>query len=164
MSKSKKPAKKYRPKHVEPVFALNKVLMRAQILASTEPIQGEQANGLSLRNWASFEAIKSGHGNHNHANDIVNIANMADILAEAGLGIEYIGQIRGSGLCVVEMGKRYERTGKWGFSGPELVKVRELLEIHDMQLESPDCSEGFIMRCVEEVKARIARGQILEAA
>jgi hypothetical protein len=160
MSKNKKPAKKYRPRLVNPAMILNQVLMRAQALASTDKLEDSQQTALSLRNWASFNAITKGNGEEFHANDLVNAANVALVMAEAGLGREFIPHIRAAQRSIVTMGARHEQRGKWLFTGQEIQLVREMLEIHDAQLQSDDCTEGYLMKCIEEVKARIVRGQV----
>lgn len=160
MSKSKKPRKAYKPKQYDPASILNRVLMRAQVLASTDALDQTQQQQLKIRNWASFDAIVNGSGNESHANDLVNAVNVAMVMAEAGLGREEIPAIRAAQKAVIEMGARHEKTGRFGFDGPGLQAMKLLLSIHDAQLESDDCAEGFIVKCIEEVKARIQRGQI----
>lgn len=160
MSKSKKPRKAYKPKQYDPASIMNRVLMRAQVLASTDALNQTQQQQLKIRNWASFDAIVNGSGNESHANDLVNAVNVSMVMAEAGLGREEIPAIRAAQKAVLEMGERHGRTGRYGFDGQGLQAMKLLLSVHDAQLESEDCTEGFLVRCIEEVKARIQRGQI----
>lgn len=160
MSKSKKPRKAYKPKPYDTASILNRVLMRAQVLASTDTLDRTQQQQLSIRNWASFDAIVSGGGDACHANDVVNMVNVAMVMAEAGLGREEIPAIRAAQKAVLQMGERHDKTGRYGFDGPGIQAMKLLLSIHDAQLESADCTEGFLVKCIEEVKSRITRGQI----
>lgn len=160
MSKNKKPAKKYKPRPVNSAMILNQVLMRAQALASTDQLNDSQQTALSLRNWESFYTITKSEGEECHANDLVNAANVALVMAESGLGRHFISHIRAAQRSIVTMGARQEQRGKWLFTGPELHLVREMLEIHDAQLQSEDCTEGYLLKCIAEVKGRIERGHV----
>jgi hypothetical protein len=150
------------PPLVDPLIQF-RVLKTAAAHQSEEPLTVEQAQDLALRYHAALAAFRSGTATGPDANTLAAAANIAQILVEAGLGDDMALTKAGQGAVVSAM-DRHARTGKWGFTGPEMQAVASLLAYHDAQLESEDCTEGLVTASLLECERRILEGHTLKVA
>jgi hypothetical protein len=123
---------------VDPLIQF-RVLKTVAAHQSTEPLSMEQARDLALGYHGALSAFRDGTANAYQANTLSAAANITVLLIEGGLGDD-MALAKAGQAAVVSAMERHARTGKWGFSGPEMQAVADLLAYHDAQLASPDCT------------------------
>lgn len=169
MPVSHKPRKRFVPKHGH-LSALHLIenaqhqQQRARLSRSTDPLDGRQVRDLALYCHSALDAIRTGAGNDDHANHLALATNVALLLCEAGLGADWIDQVLLAQDAMVTLAARRNRIGRYVLSGVELQRLEALLDLHDAQLASDDCTEGLMMRALTEIKARVAAGNTIQLA
>ena len=131
---------------------------------SKERLAVDQQRDLAIGYHGSLEAIRSGKGVESDAHTLAMASNVALMLCELGLGGDRIEEVKAAQAHIVAMMDRAEQTRRYAFTGPGLIACQALLELHDAQLESSDCTEGLMLCALEEIRRRIAVGATLEAA
>jgi hypothetical protein len=149
-------------RHVDELIQF-RVLKTVAAHQSTEPLSMEQARDLALGYHGAMAAFRDGTANAYQANTLSAAANIALLLVEGGLGDD-VALVKAGQLAVVSAMGRHAKTGRWGFTGPEMLAVAALLDYHDAQLASPDCTEGLITAALIECKRRIGEGHTLKVA
>lgn len=139
--------------------AIARAVMHAQ--RAIQPVTADQARDLAIAYHGALAAISSGSGTADDANTLAIAANIALMLVEVGLGIDQLPTVHAGQDAIVNMMARERRTGRLGFSGPELRAVQDLLDLHDAQLADPDCTEAVMVAALDECKRRREAGQVL---
>lgn len=129
-----------------------------------QPVSADQARDLAIAYHGALNAIASGNGNGEDANTLALAANIALMLVELGLGIDQLQTVHAGQDAIVSMMARERRTGRLGFTGPELKAVQDLLDLHDAQLSDEDCTEAVMIAALDECKRRRDAGQVLGVA
>lgn len=122
---------KYKPKGVR-LDTLTWVISGMKKVASV-PDAGTK---LLLRNHASFDEIREGRGNKEHVDTLIQMVNMAEALACLQLGRDWLPEIGEAQDAVYAMAQRGVSGKKFLFTGEELSKVQQILELHDEQLRN----------------------------
>ena len=93
--------------------------------------------GLKIKNHIALEAILKGEGTKDSVDELIAAFNMAEAIYRVNhdLGLDYAAEIRAAQDAIYSLGKRFLKTGKIGFTGPEMLAVREAMGIHDVQLD-----------------------------
>lgn len=166
MSANKKPRKKYDPtkRARTDAFGGIRALFHARAVQSTEQLDATQIRDLGIGYHGALHSITSGTGCYDDANTLAMAANIAMLLCEVGVGAEYLPIAKAGQEAVVLLIMRARTSGKFGVSGQELRALQELLELHDAQLESEDCTEGKLTQVLDECKRRIRQGNVLKVA
>jgi len=123
--------KKYKPKGVR-LDAMTWVLSGMRKVANV-PDAGTQ---LLLKNHVSFDEIREGRGTVEHVDRMIEMVNMADALAHLQLGRDWLPEIREAQDAVHAMAQRGVSGKKFLWTGEELGKVQQILELHDEQLRN----------------------------
>jgi len=136
---------------------------RRKVWALVNPIQHaiegaaitpeEQLNQLKLRELAAIDAFAKGCAGLREWQDIVDMANLCELMASNGVGPEAAEDCAELQACMVEAARRYERTKKMGITGPGLQAMREVFEYHHLQRTS--ISRGEYERFIRELANRI---------
>ena len=126
-----KKKKKYIPKGVR-LDTLTWVISGMKKVASI-PDAGTK---LLLRNHVSFDEILHGRGTKEHVDVLVHFVNMAEALAELQLGRDWLPEIYEAQDAIYAMAQRGVSGKKFLFTGEEMNIVRQVLELHDVQLEN----------------------------
>lgn len=166
MPRSHKPRKRYVPKrdHLSAFQALERVQLqqhRARLMASDAPLNQAQVRDLAIYCHSALEAIRQGTGNDEHLNHLALATNISLVLCEQGLGEDWIDKVREAQDAVVMLKARQGRIGRYVVTGTELQRLQALLELHDAQLESEDCTEGMLVRAMGEITRRVAAGAVV---
>ena len=90
---------------------------------------------LKLRNHGALTALMTGQANRQHVTDAISANNMCAALIARGFGTEYRWVLEASNAAIQSFCERYERTGKYGLNGQEINAMRDLLTLHDQQME-----------------------------
>lgn len=127
MAANKKPRKKYRPKGVIP-DPISYVVSGLQPLASSDKLR------LGIINHGSMQRLVTGKADREDWQNICTLLNVCVVMAEQGIGEEFISDIKNAMLAHATCGKRLVKHGKLGYTGEELNLVNTAIEIHDQQL------------------------------
>ena len=90
-----------------------------------------------LRNRIALESIIKGTGTYHDADVLISALNVAEGLAlvRSDLGADWMDEILQGQQAMRSMARRGYKTGRYVFTGPELVAVRKAFEVHDAQLD-----------------------------
>lgn len=149
---------KYRPRFADPAAAARRLLR-----ASRDPLQHDQLTDLALMHSMALADLLHGKATPDSMAILGSIANMALLMAEAGMGAEEIPSIKAAMLHLLSIERRHRERGNYVATGEEITSIRGMVETHQAQLESEDCDSGFVMRALDEVRNRALAGHIQTA-
>lgn len=130
------------------------------VLTADEGMQRDQITDLSLFGHAALSALERGQATDIDVNNLAVIVNVAMLLCEIGYGVEVLDTMVAGQHAVKALQQRQARTGRGVATGPELLAIREVIALHDQQLEMQPTARQ--MRAViEELKRRQKAGGIL---
>ena len=144
----------------DPLASL-RVLQRIRM--EKTPLAVDKQRDLAIGYHSALEAIRTGKATEADAHTLAMASNVTLMLCELGLGGDQIEAVKQAQGYIVAMMDRGAETGRYAFSGPGLQAVRSLLELHDAQLESADCTEGLMLAAIREIRRRMDAGAVLEA-
>lgn len=127
-----------------------------------ETLTREQARAISIGCHAALEDLRTGRPDEEQIGWLVNAANLALLLAEQGLGDDYMAEIKAGQDALMRMIARHGRTARYALDGPGLLQLAELLRVHDAQLESPDCTDHLMLTALAEMRRRVEAKHVLE--
>jgi hypothetical protein len=92
-----------------------------------------QRNRLAVPPHVALMAIESGCGLQTHRDDLGEYINLATVCASRMVGVatETREALCAAVYAIRDMDKRFERTGRWGFSGPEMLVVHKAVTLGD---------------------------------
>lgn len=99
--------------------------------------------GLKIKNHVALDAIMHGNADRSMVDDMIAAFNIAEALYKVNpdLGLDYAQEIKAAQDAILGLGQRYLKTGKVLFTGPEMLAVREAMDIHDAQLDQATVRE-----------------------
>lgn len=170
MPRSSKPRRPYRPRPAS-FDAMTLALRRAadqqahaRATQSEDSLQRSEAMDLAIAYHGAMRALSTGQATDDDIEMLALACNVALLLCEAGIGADCIGTVRLAQDAVVRIKARRDRTGpRYVHSAMEMQQLNALLVLHDAQLEAPDCTEGLMVQVLDEIKRRIAAGDVVEA-
>jgi hypothetical protein len=136
--------------------------MSLEALNPKRPMSEEQIGDLGLAYRLAFEDMIKGRGTEEIWSVCVCSLNIAVVLAEWGIGNEYIPKINAALEGAFRAKIRAQRTGKWGLDGLAIMDIREAYAIHDRQIEL--ASKEEIINSLKEVHRRIDEGEVFTEA
>jgi len=147
MSRQKpKRNKVYKPKRVVP----NNIVAFFGGMSDTH---AEHLQRTKLSTHIAMSNIVRGVGEPFDWDDVNGAISMALVMAEQGIGKEYIEEFKAARDALVYCVDRYKRTGKFGFTGDELKAMNIALDSHEAQMT---CVRGIdVDRAVSEVARRL---------
>jgi len=117
---------------------------------------------LLAKNHAAMDEMTHGRGTKAHIDVLISAVNMAEAMyrVRAGLGKDWATEIRAGQDALFNMSQRGVANGnRFLFTGPEILAVNTLLEVHDAQLS--ECTiaelESAIAIAKREIRAKRAR-------
>ena len=131
---------------------------------STEPLDKSQRTDLALGYHGALASLTSGAGTWDDCNTLACAANIALLLCEYGLGADEQAEVQAAQEAIFRMTNRGKPSRRFVLTGPEIRALQALLELHDLQLAHPACTEGVIVAALSQIKARKAQGNVLEVA
>ena len=126
--------------------------------AATAPKQAQ--NTLTLADLSTLDAITRGKGRLSDFRYLVDVCNLCEVLAKDYKigGTEVLEAVASAEAAFLSCAARIEKTGKVGFSGPELQAVREMLAWAVAQREA--ASRGIYLAAIKLLKARVGSGAV----
>jgi hypothetical protein len=96
-----------------------------------------EANNLILGMWEALNALQFGDGGKAHWDKLAEVYNHGRILAkEFGLGPEHLDAFRQGQAALLALADRAVRGGKFTLFAQELAAIRDMCQVHDLQLQS----------------------------
>lgn len=147
MSKSKKP-RTHRPTREE---LLMRMFKREE---GRRPLIGDDQTDLRINYWSAFDRVKLGHSSQDNWATLATAMNIALILAERGIGDEYMSLVQQAQEGLIRAQERAHRLNVWRLDGDALQAVANALTVHDAQVEIATRDE--MRQAVEEARKREA--------
>jgi hypothetical protein len=111
------------------------------VVSGFKPITRESAVKLKLINHSAMLSLTNGTATKSDWDYICAALNVAVVLAEHGIGVEYFDDIKTAMMAHAACGKRYYNGGRFGYTGEQLTAVNKALEIHDAQVDIATVAE-----------------------
>ena len=143
---------KYKPKGINP-DNISYVLSGFRKVA-TLPGAGVK---LLTRNHAALDEILHGRGTHEHVDILIAAMNMCETLAHMGIGEDWIPEIMEAQQAIYNLAQRGVSGKKFIFTGPEMSIVKQMMELHDRQLE--ECTVKQMEEALDVVNEFIRLGK-----
>lgn len=137
-------------------YALNPLQMLAD--HSRKALDLTQLRDLMVAVHSSLRAIEDGAGTEDDITQLAVASNIALIFAERGLGTEYIPEVKEAQRHIVDAQERLKQSGKVGLTGPGMLAIRRMLELHDEQIKHPEANEGAMRSALREIFSRMLAG------
>lgn len=134
------------------------------VVNGLKPLASVKDEHLKLlsKNHAAMDEIVQGRGTKAHMDVLIAAVNMAEALyrVRSGLGRDWASEIRAGQDALLAMARRgVARGDRFVFTGPEILAVNTVLEVHDAQLS--ECTiaelESAIGIAKQEIRAKRAR-------
>lgn len=109
---------------------------------------------------SALDALAHGQATDIDVNNLAMISNLSMILCERGIGGNVLDDVIEAQCAVVEIQQRQARTGRIGASGPGLQALRDLVDIHEQQLEAAPMGE--VRAAISTMRNRMAAGHVLD--
>lgn len=142
---------------VDPTAGL-RLLERANWAAT--PLPDHKVDEVQLLALASLDAILNGKGTAEHIGAISLACNMTGALIRQGIGEEATEIVERCQTALLQADRRFTQHKRWGFAGPEIQHVRDLIDVHERMVAN--ASQLEIRRALADIDARIARGEVLQ--
>lgn len=140
----------YRPKPVNP----NAVQWVINGFTPARPV--DVVKDLRIKNHLAMKSLVTGSGGVEDFETVARVANMSAALAivREAWGRDWLPELKQAKAAIEDVRARGKRTGRFVFTGPEMVLVNQILEIHDQQLE--ECNVQEIEKAMALVKSALA--------
>lgn len=111
-------------------------------------------NKLRAKEYAALDEIVHGRGTLDHWKTLTDLLNLSEMMAKLGIGVEVLEVCEKAQDALVKAGNRFEKTGKFGFDGPGIQAMRDLIEYADLQQSS--ISRAEFERIIEKTRNYMA--------
>lgn len=162
MSKKKRRDKRYMPRPVSAIGGLFAIDAAHEAARLRKPMSGDQITDLGIAYQMAFKLMTNGHADEQQWSTCVCSLNIAQVLAESGIGEEGTFVIKEALDGAFRARVRASRTGKWGFDGPAMISIQYAFELHEQQLKMATKEE--IRDAMREVHRRIDEGTVYQEA
>lgn len=117
-----------------------------------------QFMSLKIRNHAALAALVQGKATKNDMDELISCFNIAESLYVAGIGREYGTLLKDAQQALIEIGARGLATNKYVGTGPQLNHVRDMMDLHDAQLDL--CTVNDIDAAIKRLRKIEAQGHV----
>lgn len=143
------------------------------------PLAGGHQVDLCLQCRAAIHAIQDGSADYGDANVLAEASNLAMVIAEHGIGGEYIDVVHEAQEALMRIKQRVNKARDKALrqgtppqmirdhyvgDGPGLQALKDLVELHEQQLAHEDCTAAVVIWALQETRKRIAFGNVLRCA
>ncbi len=118
-------------------------------MANAAPITDERNNAWLREENEAMDAMALRRGSNLHWNRLVRMANVSEVMAKTGIGVEVIPVAAEAQVVLAQVHERCKPTGKWEMSMDEIHVMRELSEYHNLQRTA--VPYGQFMQCFNRV-------------
>lgn len=131
-----------------------------QIMSSPMPTSAKTTVGLHTH--TAMRRLMSGQAIPEDLAALALAANVSLLLCEGGLGPEHLADIVEAQQAITVLMRQTTDHGKPRPTGPMLTSLRQMLDISEAQLDSPDCTQAVVEACITEFQRRVSTGAIFE--
>ncbi len=153
--------KRYRPRMTSPVAGLGTLLTASARIEDAHPISDDQVTDLAAAYWLALDAMVRGTSGEEEWSVVTCALNIALVLAEQGIGVEYerdfVAALDGAFRAKI----RADEKGSWRFDGDALQAIRAALALHDQQIVA--ATKAQLRAAMTEVRRRIDDGCVYQA-
>jgi len=96
---------------------------------------------LRFLEYSALDAITKGQGTVQDWRTLVDVLNLSEVMAKAGLGPEVLPVCAKAQEALHKAAMRYQETKRMGLDGPGIQAIRDLIEYADLQQASVSRSE-----------------------
>lgn len=132
-------AETMRKKTKRKIWALLDPIQHAVIGAAITPRQ--TLDKLRFLEYAALDAITKGMGTIQDWRTLVDVLNLSEVMAKAGIGPEVLPVCAKAQDALHKAAMRYQETMRMGLDGPGIQAIRELISYADLQQASISRSE-----------------------
>lgn len=164
MARRDKPkrSKAYRPRPVSQVGGLFAIGGQHVAAEDRRPMSNDQITDLEVAYRLAFHDMINGRATEENWCVCVCSLNIALVLAERGLGEEYIPALNTALEDAFRAKIRAGRTGKWGFDGDAIQAIKDAFAVHEEQIKLAMKQE--IRDALHEVYRRADEGNVFREA
>ena len=159
MAHTKQRRKTYRPKPILKFGGLTAISENVRQQELTQPLAPDRQLNVELAYHQSIDAMTVGHATEYHFDTVVYALNIGVILAERGLGAEYLGLLRPALAAMGRAKERHRKHGKFGLDGDGLIAIRDVADLHAEQMRL--ATQGELVDAVDEMHRRVAGEEVL---
>lgn len=141
-----KPRKKYRPKYI----ATNPM---STFLGGMSGEHAQHLQDVLLKNHTAMSNMARGVGGRDEWDRLNGMINMANVMCDMGIGDEFRQATVAARDALLACGKRGVRTGRFLFTGDELVTMNEAMSCHEAQMTNVRAID--VERAMDEVAKRL---------
>jgi hypothetical protein len=141
-----------------PVSTVFEIRHHMHLLDPHFPMNEVDFAELMVFNWKALDNLVMGRGYEEALAIVGNMLNLALLLAEKGIGHEYVDDINQALEAVFRAKVRGSKTDKWGFDGPGLAAVKAAYDVHEAQLGLATRNE--IINAIAAIRQRIEQGHV----
>lgn len=151
----------YRPR---PTSALREVAAELKQVEDNPGLPMTDRRRLELETdaWLCLSTMLAGYGNEETWGVIVKNLNVAMILTELGYAEEWYPRIKDAMAGAWRAQLRERKTGRWGFDGEAATAIREVLQIHQVQLQA--ASKADVLEALHRMNDSLATGNVYTEA
>lgn len=150
MGNTKKPRKKYRPGRVlrDPVGYVLEGMTAVRL-------HGEYLVDLRIANSAAMAALLQGKARKPDIDKLIAMCNITETLLVMGFGSEYADALEQGSEALAAIVNRSLKHGKFTPTGPEIISLNILMELHDAQMDVITLND--MEKAIDLAKRRIDR-------
>jgi hypothetical protein len=126
------------------------------------PMSEDQATDVCITHHMAFARILGGEATAENFVEVATALNLAIVLADWGIGQEYVPLINAALAGTARAMERGTRSGKFGFDGPAIKAVQDALDIFAEQLKLATKLE--MKAAIAEVHRRVDAGIVYQEA
>ena len=114
---------------------------------------------LRFLEYSALEAITKGNGTVQDWRTLVDVLNLSEVMAKAGIGPEVLPICEKAQEALHKAAMRYQETMKMGLDGVGILAIRELIEYADLQQASITRSdfEKYVQKTRNYIKSNSDR-------
>lgn len=135
-----------------------KINPMAYLLTGMSRLSSKTVTTLKTINHGSMVALTNGTADKSDWDNITTVLNMGVVLSENVFHRAHLQDFKDAQVAHVSCGRRLEKHGKFGYTGPELEIVNHAMNIHDAQLDVS--TVGEVEDAHREVYKRLTNGKI----
>lgn len=162
MAKSKKPRKAYRPHYSRD--AQLEAATDALFKRSAESVNQAAADDILLSLDASWLHLRKSTATALDMNALTTAANMAVVLAEKGVGAEFLDVCCKASIELQRVKTYHAQCGRYVASGLGIKLIREMIDVRYAQLTADGYCAGLDYQAAQIVADRMREGCVLTNA
>ena len=115
----------------------------------------DKLDKLRLLEYSALDAITKGSGTVQDWRTLVDVLNLAETMARAGIGVEVLPVCEKAQESLHKAAMRYQETMRMGLDGEGIKAIRDLIEYADLQQSSISRSEfeRYIQKTKDYIKS-----------